>query len=71
MHLLYEPGRKEKKNTQASKHALGNNYSISMKTLIYLGQDFPISKIQRRQYSCLISWRSNQMKLLLKKMNQK
>lgn len=48
MHLLYEQGRKGKKNTQASKHALGNNYSISMKTLIFLGQDFPISKIQRR-----------------------
>ena len=62
---------KKKKNRQASKHALGDNYSLSMNTLIYLGEDFPISKIQWRQYFCLISWRSNQMNLLLKKMNHK
>ena len=36
---------KKKKNTQASKHALGDNYSLCMNTLIYLGEDFPISKI--------------------------
>lgn len=36
--------KERKKNTQASKHALGDNYSLSMNTLIYPEEDFPISK---------------------------
>lgn len=70
MHLLYEHEGKEKIHKQVSM--LWEKIIHLVWTHLYiLKKIFLLAKIQWRQYSCLISWRSNQMKLLLKKMNHK